>query len=48
MKTLYFILAMILLIGMCQESAIISLTAGGTAIGLYFSLNKQIQTKKSR
>lgn len=48
MKTLYFILAVILLIGMCQDSALISLTAGGTAIGLYFSLNRQIQTKKSK
>lgn len=36
MKTLYFILAFIILVGMCQESAIVSLTAGGCAIGLYY------------
>lgn len=35
MRTLYFILAFIILVGMCQESAIVSLTAGGCAIGLY-------------
>ena len=36
MRTLYFLLGMILLIGMCQESAIVSLTAGGTAMGMYY------------
>lgn len=45
MKTLYFILAIILLIGMCQESAIISLTAGGTALGMYFYFSKKQQPK---
>ena len=36
MKALYFLLAFVLLVGMCQESAIVSLTAGGCAIGMYY------------
>lgn len=47
MKTLYVILAVALLIGMCQESAIVSLTAGGTALGMYWALSRKT-TQKSR
>lgn len=48
MKTLYFILAVALLIGMCQDSALVSLTAGGTALGMYLALNRKTQTNKTR
>lgn len=41
MKILYFFLAVVILIGMCQESAIISLTAGGCALGMYYYLKNK-------
>lgn len=45
MKTLYTVLAVIILIGMCQENYIISLTAGGCALGMYYYFKNQRQPK---
>lgn len=48
MRTLYFLLAIVILVGMCQEDYIISLTAGGCAIGMYYYFKNQEYGKNGK
>lgn len=48
MKAIYFILAFVILVGMCQDSAIVSLTAGGCAIGMYYYLKNKENGKDGK
>ena len=50
MRILYTILAVVILVGMCQEDYLISLTAGGCALGMYYYLTnkKDGKTYKDR